>query len=94
MQMVTVTEFNARCSALGFSNFEVGEGGGPEVGGGGFIRFPEMEFLDISLIKKLESLAPCYSQSLLLAAFNGNLLYSGCNNPYKIQRNKKTLVYS
>jgi hypothetical protein len=28
-----------------------------------------MEFLDISLTKELESFAPCYSQSLILADF-------------------------
>jgi hypothetical protein len=31
----------------------------------------EMEFLDINL-KRIESLAPCFSQSLLLAEFKGN----------------------
>jgi hypothetical protein len=31
-----------------------------------------MEFLDIKLTKKLESFAPCYSQSPLLADFNEN----------------------
>jgi hypothetical protein len=31
-----------------------------------------MEFLDINLTKKLESFAPCYSQSLLLADFIEN----------------------
>jgi hypothetical protein len=35
-----------------------------------------MEFVDISLTEDL-ILAPCYSQSLLLADFTENYLYSG-----------------
>ncbi len=35
---------------------------------------PEMDFLDINL--RLESFAPCYSQSLLLADLKKNKLYS------------------
>ncbi len=34
--------------------------------------FPEMEFLDVNLNKRLESSALCYSQSLPLAAFKEN----------------------
>ncbi len=33
--------------------------------------------------KRLESFAPCYSQSLLLAGFKENLLFSGFKNSYK-----------
>ncbi len=69
-----VTEFNARRSALGFSNFEVGEGGGAEVGGGG-IRFLIGDgILGHQFNKRLKSFAPCSSQSLLLADFKETII--------------------
>ncbi len=45
--------------------------------------------------KRLESFAPCYSQSLLLANFKENypLLFSGFQNPYKNTWNNKSWVY-
>ncbi len=61
-----------------------GGGRGGAWGGGGGVLYDsssEIEFLDINLTKeRLESFAPCYSQSLLLADFN---FYSSFNNPYK-----------
>jgi hypothetical protein len=36
------------------------------------LSFPEMEFWDINMTKRLESLVQCYSQSHLLADFKGN----------------------
>jgi hypothetical protein len=33
--------------------------------------------------KRLESFAPCYSQSLQLADFKETILFSGFKNPYK-----------
>jgi hypothetical protein len=57
-------------------------------------QHPEMEFLDINLTQKLESFAPCYSQSLLLADLKKTILFSRLLHKKYLQqqksRNKKT----
>ena len=50
----------------------------------------EIEFFKHQFNKRLESFAPCYSQSLLLADFTENHTDLYTKNP----RNKKTRVYS
>ena len=41
--------------------------------------------------KRLESFAPCYSQSLLLADFKENHTFSGIKNPHKNIRETRNL---
>jgi len=54
---------------------------------------PEMEFLDINLTR-LESFAPCYSQSLLLADFKKPNSFLVLKILTKNMRNKETRVFS
>jgi hypothetical protein len=58
------------------------------------VAFTEMAFLDISLTKKLEPFAPCYSQSLLLADFKKTTFFVGIKLLTKNLLNKRTRVYS
>jgi hypothetical protein len=54
-----------------------------------------MEFLDIKCNKRLESFAPCYSQSILpWRILKKTILFCDFKNPYKNPRNKKTQVNS
>jgi hypothetical protein len=52
---------------------------------------PEMEFLDINLTRRLESFAPCYSQSLSLRILQANIPYTGIKNPGKKIRETRKL---
>jgi hypothetical protein len=50
-----------------------------------------MEILEHQFNRRLESFAPCYSQSLLLADLKKTRFISGFNDPYKKIRETKRL---